>query len=89
MHNIPEPGKIYEVVKPFRTMAGVDYKVGDHLELIEPTGRNPFGFQSKLCNWVVKCKHFSPPDDQTVWSGIYIMIENGTIRALDRRGYRG
>lgn len=82
-NNIPEAGKVYEVVKPFVTLAGVTYKVGDRLELVEPTDRNPFKTKSKLCNWVVKCKYWSPEDDSSVWSNIWFMVEAGIIQACD------
>lgn len=90
MKNIPEAGKVFVVKKPFSTLAEVSYETGDTLELIELTGMAPFGFQSKLCNWIVRCKHFCPPQKETVWSGIYFMIESGIlVEEPDVTGYRG
>jgi len=88
MKNVPESGKVFIIKKPFSTLAGVSYEVGDVLKLVEPTGMSPFGFQSKICNWIVECKHFSPPQKETVWSGIYLMIEKGRIEEPEK-GYRG
>lgn len=82
MKNVPEAGKVFEVVRPFSTVAGVSYQVGDRLELIEPTGQNPFGWETHLPAWVVKCKHFSPPDNRSIWTAIWFMAERGDIREV-------
>ena len=71
------------VVIPFRTFAKKDYEDGMILELIEPTGRAPFKAQSRICNWVVKCPFFCPPDDQAVWSGIWMLVEGGWILKIE------
>lgn len=82
MKNVPEAGKIFEVVRPFNTIAGVSYQAGDTLELIEPTGQNPFGVKTYLPAWVVKCKFYSPPDKRTIWTSIWYMAERGDIREI-------
>lgn len=60
----------------------LSYQEGDILELVEPTGQAPFGYQSHLCNWTVKCKHFSPPQKESVWSAIWSMVDDGTLRKI-------
>lgn len=80
MKNVPEAGKTFVVVESFSTMAGVSYEPGDTLELIEPTGQNPFGFRTHLPVWIVKCKHFSPPDQRSIWTSIWYMAERGMIK---------
>jgi hypothetical protein len=87
--NIPQSGDVYEVIRAFSTLAGVSYDLGDHMELIEPTGQSPYGHQSKICNWVVKCKYWTPPQPQTVWSMIWYLIDQGFIRKIEKTGYRG
>lgn len=74
------PGDVYKVVKPFMTKAGRLYGVGDTLELIEPTGQKPFGIRAlDGINWVVKCRYFSPPADESVWSCVQLMINAGML----------
>jgi hypothetical protein len=55
------------------------YVAGDKLILHEPTGLDPFGFQSQISNWIIECKYFKPPQDESVWSGIWLMIERKLI----------
>ena len=80
MRNLPEPGKVFEITQSFYTTAGVLYEKGDTLELIKSTEESPFGFESHFCNWVVKCKHWSPPDPHSIWSSIWYMIGRGLIQ---------
>lgn len=78
-------GDRLEVVRPFITLANVIYGKGDILELIEPTGQDPFGhgnYFNNPHNWVVKCKAFSPPSPCSVWGGIYQLVELGMIRKV-------
>lgn len=82
MKNFPKSSKIYEIMVSFSTLAGVSYEIGDMLILIEPTTEAPFGRGSNLCNWVVKCKHFSPPDPHSIWSNIWMAIEDGSIKGI-------
>lgn len=79
MRNVPEAGKVFVIKRPFRTVAGVSYERGDTLELIEPTGQDPFGYGRGMPAWVVKCKHFSPPDKRSIWTGIWLMADEGII----------
>lgn len=76
-------GDILVVKHPILTLADKVYNVGDELQLIEPTGMAPFGFKSNLCNWVVKCPYFSPPDDRSVWGGIWMLVERGWLEVKD------
>lgn len=75
---------MYVVLVPFSTLAGdvgyASYQSGDKLVLIEPTDDAPFKFQSRISNWLVKCKNFEPPAPEAVWSGVWRMIEKGTIK---------
>lgn len=80
MKNVPASGKTFEVVTPFYTAAGKSYEIGDILELIEPTGQNPYGWTTHLPAWVVKCKYFSPPDQKSIWTSIWFMAERGMIK---------
>jgi hypothetical protein len=76
-------GECYEVVQPFRTPANKNYRKGDVLMLIEPTGQSPFGWRAeKGTNWIVKCKHFQPPSPESVWSCIQYLANNGWIRKI-------
>jgi hypothetical protein len=79
MTRIPQSGDVFVVQRPFSTLAGAAYEPGDKLMLVEPTGDAPFKFESRVTNWRVKCKHFEPPQPESVWSGIWNMIEEGTI----------
>ena len=81
---IPKSGDILVVKIPFATAAGVEYEYGDRLELIEPTGQSPFGHNSAISNWVVKCKHFSPPAPQSVWASIWGLLEYRFLEILPR-----
>jgi hypothetical protein len=62
------------------TAAGVSYTKGDILELIEPTGQNPFNAKmDEDHNWTVKCKHFSPPDNRAIWCNLRYAVDRGYI----------
>lgn len=82
MH-IPQPGDIYRFTIPTDTLAGVSYDIGDRLELIEQTEQDPYGRKGKLCNWIVKCKHFTPPAEETTWSMIWYLIEHELIAYVE------
>ncbi len=75
----PIPGARYVVAQAFAAMSGKIYEVGMVFELVEETTENPFGFQSKISNWFVKCPYFTPPEPESVWSSIWIMIERGQL----------
>ena len=78
-------GDRLEVVKPFITLANVVYVKGDILELIEPTGLDPWGNGGAFTvpyAWVVKCKAWAPPRSESVWYGIYQCIEEGLIKKV-------
>ncbi len=76
-------GDIYKVIKPFSTLAAVEYEIGDTLKLIEPTGQTPFKLIADGdVNWFVKCKHFSPPIAESVWSCIQHSINIGLIEKI-------
>ncbi len=84
MSHIPKPGDVYIVAIEAETQGTMKddlepYNAGDRLILLEPTGLAPFGHQSSICNWLVECKHFKPPQDEAVWSNIWHMIEIGAI----------
>jgi len=76
---IPKSGDVLVVKRAFHTLAGVQYDVGDKLILMEPTMQAPWGITSRLCNWLVKCKHWQPPQPQAVWSNIWVCLEEGTL----------
>jgi hypothetical protein len=85
LSHIPKPGDVYIIVVPADTLGTQKkdlepYDIGDRLVLLEPTGLVPFNSKSSICNWLVKCKHFCPPQDEAVWSNIWMMIEHGMIR---------
>jgi len=61
------------------TAAEKIYVPGDTLVLLEPTGQAPFNSRSSLCNWVVKCKYYEPPSPRSIWSNIWMMIEEGAL----------
>jgi hypothetical protein len=76
----PVPGSVYEVVRPFATQAGKSYEVGMQLELFEETDQKPFGHESRISNWIVKCPFFKPPDPEAIWSSIWMLIEQGYLK---------
>lgn len=82
----PVPGSVYEVVRPFTTRAGKTYEVGMQLELHDETSERPFGFASRISNWIVTCPFFAPPAPEAVWSSIWILIEEGTLKYVGQVG---
>jgi hypothetical protein len=76
----PVPGSIYEVTRPFTNRSGKSYEPGMQLELYEETDQKPFGFESRISNWIVKCPFFSPPAPEAVWSSIWALIEDGYLK---------
>lgn len=75
-----EPGETYVAKVGFFTYAGKEYAPGDEFFLIERTRFAPFGFISFTgTNWIVRCKHFSPPAKECVWSSIDGMILFGML----------
>ena len=73
-------GDVLVVERPFTAFSGKKYEKGMELKLIEPTGKNPFGYMSGLCNWTVDCPFFRPPADQSVWSCIWFLMDIGTVK---------
>jgi len=71
----PKPGDVFVLTKRVVTDAGKEYHPGDEFTLIELTDDNPFGYLSPLGNWRVKCKFFEPPDDRSIWSSIWFMLD--------------
>ena len=82
----PIPGSVYEVVRPFATRSGKSYELGMHLELYEETADKPFGFESRISNWIVKCPFFEPPAPEAVWSSIWMLIEQGYLKHVGNLG---
>jgi hypothetical protein len=76
----PVPGSVYEVARPFTVLSGKSYEVGMQLELYEETNEKPFGLESRISNWIVKCPFFSPPAPEAIWSSIWMLIEQGYLR---------
>lgn len=81
----PKSGDVYDVIKRFATKGTNEsdlspYEVGDTLELLEPTGQNPFTYNTPKDFWKVKCKHFQPPDNRSVWACIPEFISQGYIK---------
>ena len=89
MNRTPQPGDVYVVCKPFETLgtfnAGLDgYEPGDTLTIFEPTGCNPFDQKEVHTHWVVKCKHFKPPQEESVWAWIPGFIREGFIKLVSK-----
>jgi hypothetical protein len=81
----PIPGSVYQVVKPFLS-AGTwkCYEPGMQLELFEETTEPaPLNEKSKISNWIVKCPFFSPPEPESIWATIWILIEDGYLERAD------
>lgn len=76
----PVPGSVYEVVRLFYTRSGLFYMPGMHLELLEETSEKPFGAESRISNWIVKCPFFAPPAPESIWSSIWMLIEEGYLK---------
>ena len=80
-----EPGDVFEFILSVRGGSGVVYLPGDTLTLIEATGLDPFRQGAELNtehNWMVKCKRFSPPEDESIWATIEHMFERGLIKKI-------
>ena len=76
----PVAGSVYEVARSFTTRSGKTYEAGMQLELFEETVQAPFGYESRISNWIVKCPFFSPPDPESIWSSIWMLIEQGYLK---------
>lgn len=82
----PIPGSIYEVVRPFTTQSGKSYEAGMRLELHDETDQAPFGYESRISNWIVTCPYFSPPAKESIWSSIWALIEQGYLKHVGNVG---
>lgn len=82
----PVPGSVYEVVRQFTVQSGKTYEPGMHLELYEETTEKPFGFESRISNWIVKCPFFAPPAPEAIWSSIWLLIEQGYLKYVGNVG---
>lgn len=71
---LPKPGDELILTQPIWTLAKHTYKHGDKFFLVEPTGVSPHGYQSGLCNWIVRCKY-----TESVWSSIWHMIDTRVL----------
>ena len=76
---LPNPGDVYVLEFPIRTLAGVTYAKGDELKLVSMTEEAPFGFKSGLSNWIIECRHFKVGADESIWSNIWQMIDTGLL----------
>lgn len=72
--NLPKPGTLLRVRKPFSTLACFNYGRGDALRLIARTYKAPYGYLSSLGNWIVECDH-----QVSVWSNIEAMMAEGAL----------
>jgi hypothetical protein len=73
------------VVRPFITLSNVMYVKGDILELIEPTGLDPWSNGGEFDaphGWIVKCKAWCPPQSESIWYGINHCIEVGLLKKV-------
>jgi hypothetical protein len=77
-----QPGDQLKCLFNMHTLAGVNYDVGDILELLEPTELTPHDAFMPPHNWLVKCKHWEPPQPESVWSNIYWMVVRGVLRVV-------
>jgi hypothetical protein len=84
----PVPGNVYEVIRPFTTRAGKAYELGMQLELYEETAQKPFGFESRISNWIVKCPFFGPPASEAIWSSIWMLIEMNYLKYVGRASWK-
>ena len=82
----PVPGSVNEVVRQFTAQSGKTYEAGMHLELYEETTEKPFGFESRISNWIVKCPFFAPPAPESIWSSIWFLIEQGHLKYVGNVG---
>jgi hypothetical protein len=81
-----EAGDVLEFILSVRCGSGKVYYPGETLTLLEKTGLDPFGQGASLKtehNWLVKCRYFSPPDQESVWATIYQMFERGLIQKVE------
>ena len=81
-----EAGDVFEFMMSVRCGSGKVYLPGETLTLLEKTGLDPFeqGAQLKTeHNWLVKCKYYSPPDQESVWATIEHMFERGLIKKVE------
>jgi hypothetical protein len=74
-----QPGQVLRVMKPVVTLGNFCYYQGDILELVERTQEAPYGYQSSLGNWVVRCPH-----QVSVWSNIEAAVAEGELTVTHR-----
>lgn len=85
-------GTKLRVVKPFYTRGlfkhfalSKFYEVDMVLKVIEPTGKNPWGYEDPSGFWLVDCPYFCPPMDESVWgneTGLAMLLEKGWLEII-------
>lgn len=85
-------GDKLEVVWPFHTRGTLRhfgrskrYEKGHIIEVLEPTGHDPWGYDDPGGRWVVKCPYFSPPQNESIWDhtyGLAMLLHKGWLRKV-------
>lgn len=71
---LPKPGDVLVLTRPMETLGKKVYAPGDKFVLVKPTGVSPHGYQSGLCNWIVRCKYM-----ESTWSSIWHSIDSRVL----------
>jgi len=75
---LPQPGDVYEFMFPVRTLANVQYRVGDTLEIVARTTVAPHHRTSSLGNLYVRCKYMT-----SVWTNVELAIAEGNLKLVE------
>lgn len=76
MTNIPKPGDTLVYTRTVFTVADKVYSRGDKLKILSVINESPHGFKSKICNFLVSCKHHP---NGSVWSSIWFALDQGWL----------
>jgi hypothetical protein len=78
---LPQAGDVYEFVEPVQTLANINYKVGDTLEIIGRTTKAPHHRTSSLGNLYVRCHYMT-----SVWTNLESSIARGWLKLIEANG---
>lgn len=78
---LPQAGDVYEFVRSVHTLANIQYKVGDTLEVLGRTTVAPHHRTSSLGNLYVRCHYMT-----SVWTNLEASIANGWLKLIEADG---
>jgi hypothetical protein len=76
---LPQPGDVYEWLRPCNTVGGHHYRTGERMTVVERTGHVPFHRTSSLGNLLV-----NGPYGTSVWTCFENSVADGWLKLVEK-----